>query len=113
MHRRIRVRIVRLVLVASLAAVSAAIVAAEAAAKPGPHPAGTHLLPGGTLPAGWVFPVIVSVLAVATIMVALYAPDLRAVLSGRRRRRRVSAASVAGVPSGARSVPQAARRPAA
>jgi hypothetical protein len=113
MHRRIRVGIVRLFLVASLAAVTTAIVAAEAAAKPAPHPAGTHLLPGGTLPAGWVFPVIVLALAVATITLTLYAPNLRAVLFGRRRRRRVSPASIAGVPSGAGSIQQGARRPAA
>lgn len=113
MCRRIRARIVRLVVFASLAVVAMAIVAAEAVAKPAPHAAAARLLPGGRLPVGWAFPVIIAALAVATLIAAFYAPDLRAALAGRRRRRSVSGARVAGVPSGSGSRSQAGQRPAA
>jgi hypothetical protein len=113
MYGSISVRIARLVLVMSLAAVATAIVAAEAVAKPAPHAAAIHLLPGGTLPAGWAFPVIIVALAVATLLVTFHAPRLRVVVAGRRRRRALSRARVAGVPSGNGSLSQAAHRPAA
>jgi hypothetical protein len=58
--------------------------------------------------------VIISALAVATLLAALYAPYLRAVLMKHRRRRAISRIRVAGVSSGnGGPMSQAARRPVA
>ena len=86
MSARIRVRIARIVSVVSLTAAVMVIATAPAMAKPVLHPVKAFAHASALTLGGWVFPLIVSVLIVATVLVSLHAPQLRAIAADRRRR---------------------------